>query len=316
MEVNTGMSTPNCKPQQQTLSIRVPESLREFLELTREFITDARDEAVSISDAAKFLLESARQDRLDFRLEAAELQQSPTAALLQIRTKWERQQHLSRAEWVLLARYVQVACEEAAATPDSLVTVLGALLAVRALRVDRGGGLDRIYLGNLGIPVATAFSERQFDPEFLPQVAGDRIRDLRHSDTSAKDTAFAGRNLYLALREEAVTDIVVLNQRLTPLLGTLFRLAARGHWIRKRQPLRMSGEVTLNAEAPALSTGGPFQIAATANCDGELEFHLTMHNGGVSYPVGPYPEIREFQTLAAPGLQPVLDRLSFEYGEL
>ena len=83
MEVNTGMSTPNCKPQQQTLSIRVPESLREFLELTREFITDARDEAVSISDAAKFLLESARQDRLDFRLEAAELQQSPTAALLQ-----------------------------------------------------------------------------------------------------------------------------------------------------------------------------------------------------------------------------------------
>ena len=76
------MSTPNCKPQQQTLSIRVPESLREFLELTREFITDARGEAVSISDAAKFLLESAKQDRLDFRLEAAELQPAAAPAIV------------------------------------------------------------------------------------------------------------------------------------------------------------------------------------------------------------------------------------------
>ena len=106
------MSITNCKPQQQTLSIRVPGSLREFLELAREFIADARGEAVSISDVAKFLLESARQDRLDFRLEAAELQQSPTSSLLHIRRKWEEQQTLSRAEWVFLAQYVQVACEE------------------------------------------------------------------------------------------------------------------------------------------------------------------------------------------------------------
>jgi hypothetical protein len=235
------MSITNCKPQQQTLSIRVPESLREFLDLAREFITDARGEAVSISDAAKFLLESARQDRLDFRLEAAELQQSPTAALLQIRTKWERQQHLSRAEWVLLARYVQVACEEASARPLSLVAVLEALLAVRALRVDRGGGLDRVYLGNLGVPVATPFSDRQFDPEFLPQVVGDRIGGLRQGDTAAKDTAFGGRNLYLALREEAVTDIVALNQRLTPfwvrcsgsLLADIgFESGNRSEWLR------------------------------------------------------------------------------------
>jgi hypothetical protein len=37
-----------CKPQQQTLSIRVPESLRDFLELAREIITDARGETTSI----------------------------------------------------------------------------------------------------------------------------------------------------------------------------------------------------------------------------------------------------------------------------
>ena len=82
------MPITNCKSQQQTLSIRIPESLREFLELSREFITDRNREAVSISDVAKLLLESARQDRLDFRFEAAELQQSPTSALLKIRQKW------------------------------------------------------------------------------------------------------------------------------------------------------------------------------------------------------------------------------------
>lgn len=62
----------------------------------------------------------------------------------------------------MLAQYVQIACEEMRASPDSCVAVLGALLAVRSLRTDRGGGLDRIYLGSLGVPVATVFSEHQF----------------------------------------------------------------------------------------------------------------------------------------------------------
>src|SRR3954452_11686460 len=120
------MLITNCKSQQQTLSIRI-DSLREFLELSREFITDGNREAVSICDVAKLLLESARQDRLDFRFEAAELQQSPTSALLKIRQKWEQQQNLTRAEWVMLAQYVQIACEETPASPDAFVTVLEAL---------------------------------------------------------------------------------------------------------------------------------------------------------------------------------------------
>ena len=145
------MPITHCKPQQQTLSIRVSESLREFLELSRQVIANGRGEAVSISDIAKLLLESAKEDRLDFRLEVAELQQSPTLALGQIRRKWERQQPLSRAEWMLLAQYVQVACEELSGTTtipsaDSFIAVLEALLAVRSLRTDRGGGLDRFHL--------------------------------------------------------------------------------------------------------------------------------------------------------------------------
>jgi len=63
-------------------------------------------------------------------------------------------QPLSRAELVLLAQYVWVACEVLSGTTtipsaDSFIAVLEALLAVRSLRTDRGGGPDRFYLGNL-----------------------------------------------------------------------------------------------------------------------------------------------------------------------
>jgi hypothetical protein len=44
------MAATHCKPQQQTLSVRISESLREFLEVAREFITDGRGETVSISN--------------------------------------------------------------------------------------------------------------------------------------------------------------------------------------------------------------------------------------------------------------------------
>ncbi len=78
------------KPQQQTLSVRISDTLRDFLEEIRGLMANARNESVSISDVAKFLLESTRDDRLDFRLEVAELLQDPTESLVRIRRKWER----------------------------------------------------------------------------------------------------------------------------------------------------------------------------------------------------------------------------------
>ena len=282
------MSITQSKPQQQTLSIRVSESLREFLELSRQVIANGRGDAVSISDVARILLESAKEDRLDFRLEVAELQQSPTSALGQVRRKWEQQQLLSRAEWVFLAQYVQVACEELSGTtrlpsPDSFIALLEALLAVRSLRTDRGGGLDRFYLGNLGVPVATVFSERQFDPELLPHAVADLIQDLRRRAASTKEVVFAGRNLYVALRDEVLSDIVALNRSLAPLLGTLFRLAARGHWIREKRPLPTPPALPARSELFEASSAGPFGVTASVGNDGELELHLTMRSRGVRY---------------------------------
>ena len=99
------------KPQQQTISIRVPDSLREFLERAKEVISSNGGESVSTSDVARILLESAKDDRLDFRLDVAKLQETPTESLAAIRIKWQQRQFLSRAEWIFLSRYVRVACE-------------------------------------------------------------------------------------------------------------------------------------------------------------------------------------------------------------
>jgi len=109
---------------------------------------------------------------------------------------------LSRAEWIFLAHYCRSRAKRFPrildAEPQRVLRVLEALRTVRALRTDRGTGLDRYYLSNLGVPDAAAFNERQFDPEFVPQVVTSLIRELRES-SDAKKPAFAGRSLYVAL---------------------------------------------------------------------------------------------------------------------
>src|ERR1700756_1051679 len=100
------------KPQHQTLSIRISSALREFLEISKHVISNGRGESVSTSDVAKILLESAKEDRLDFRLEVADLQQDPTTSLCAIRRKWQGKQPLSRSEWVFISQYIQVATED------------------------------------------------------------------------------------------------------------------------------------------------------------------------------------------------------------
>src|SRR5881396_1446159 len=107
----------DAKAQQQTLSIRISDALREFLERSKQVISSGRGESVSTSDVAKILLESAKDDRLDFRLEVADLQESPTESLWAIRRKWDQKQDLSRAEWIFLAQYIQIACEGVSEDP-------------------------------------------------------------------------------------------------------------------------------------------------------------------------------------------------------
>jgi hypothetical protein len=286
------------KAQQQTLSIRISDALREFLERSKQVISSGRGESVSTSDVAKILLESAKDDRLDYRLEVADLQQSPTEALSAIRRKWDAKQDLSRAEWIFLGQYIMVACEEvsedpAMPGPDSFASLLEALLAVRRLRIDRGIALDRYYLGNLGAGDGAAFNDRQLDPEVVSQVAQKCIQDVRESRGSRKPV-FAGRSFYVAVRDEELPDLVALNRTLLPYMSTLFRLAARGHWMREHRPVRSRRESPAITETiPAVSAAG-FRLTFTVSGDGEVSILVSMDAKDVAYPLAPYPEIREF----------------------
>lgn len=291
------------KPQQQTLSIRISDGLREFLERSKHLISNGRGEVVSTSDVAKILLESAKEDRNDFRLEAAELQRNATESLWNIRRKWEQNLDLSRPEWVLLGQYIQLACEQVLEDSDSptskesLAVLLEALLAVRDLRPGRGGvGLDRYYLSNIGTMgevAETAWNDRQLDPEIVPAVAHKWIDQLRNTSLPQRPT-FAGRNFAVALRDEEVPNIVALNQALKPYMPTLFRLAARGHWAREKKPLRSPSERRFVHTVIPRIPGNGFSLAFAVSDQGDLSMLLSMDQKDVMYPIAPYPEIKEF----------------------
>ena len=121
--------------QQQTLSLRISDALHRRLERAKQLLSSKTGESVSTSEVAKQLLESAREDRF----EVADLMAKPTEALLEIRRKGEAQHILSRAEWILLAHFVQKGLEaytERTPNPvsnESLLAVLDAFAAVYEL---------------------------------------------------------------------------------------------------------------------------------------------------------------------------------------
>ena len=285
------------KPQQQTLSIRISDSLREFLERAKQVLSNGRGEPVSASDVAKIMLEAAREERLDFRIEVGRLQERTTESMWAIRKKWELNQALSRAEWVFLGMYIQIACEEVtdaigAPSAEALIAVLESLLAVRALRKEGDPSLDLYYLDNVGVAAAVPIEDVERYPELIPQAVGNLIQQVR-AGTVAKPT-FAGRILFATLRDEDVTDIVAFNQALNPHLGTLFRLGARGHWIREHRPVRArTRDESVSAYVPPVQAEG-FQLNFLIDSSGELKILINMQAKDVAYPLTSYPEIREF----------------------
>src|SRR2546425_2283777 len=135
------------KPQQQTLSVRISEALRQRLERAKQLVASKTGESVSTSEIAKQLLESAREDRL----EVVDLMSKPTERLLEIRRKGQAQHILSKPEWTVLAYFVQQGLEAFSSdTPspvsrESLDAVLDAFLA--AYEVRRGHSTwDEYYL--------------------------------------------------------------------------------------------------------------------------------------------------------------------------
>jgi hypothetical protein len=290
------------KDQQQTLSVRISDALRRRLESARRLVTTA-DGPVSISEVAKRFLEAAHDDNI----EASELLSRPTETLLNIRHKWERQQSLSRPEWLALGYYLQVGCEEVSEDPElptaeSYASLLEAFVAARSVRAGKAPEADHYYLGNLGSEVVVSGSNvaESADSDAVAKVARSIVRRLRESSSSEPKPVFVGRNLYVLFRDERLKGIEPLNKALRPYIPALFRIAARGHYLREGRPVRehLGRDFgNLRPPQPPPVVVGNLRLSITLDERNEFSMLLDLGPHRVLYPLDSYPVIREFAAL-------------------
>lgn len=295
-------------PQQQTLSVRINESLRRRLERARQLKAAQSGTPVSLSQVAKQLLESARDDRM----EVVDLLADPTDALLRIRRKSDAQYALSRAEWTVLAHFVQHGLEGSSAiavnsvSPVSIVGVLDAFLAVYDLRIEPASEFDTQYLSNLpaecrpATPIRAARADRRSG-----EIVRHTVRETRRALTDRSITPaplLIGRNLYLLLEEEQVRGAEDLNRALRPFWAVLWRLAARGHYIATQAPIRAREARRDGLYQPPIP---PIREGAVtlsfARTEGP-EFSVLLDFPGAHgprYPITSYPRIAEFRNMLA-----------------
>lgn len=289
-------------PQQPVISIRVSEALRSRLERLKEVLTRKSGENVTTSEVAKQLLESAREDRL----EVAELLADATVALAGARHKAEAGLSLSRAEWIVVAYYVQLGVESHTGARISAVTMRGILEAfVAAYRVRRGKkpSRDAHYLSNL--PILNKQGQQVLGSEAesvdLATAVERLIRRVDQPDAEGVWPQFAARNLYEFLEEEPF-GIEAMNQALKPYWPIVWRAAARGHYLVRGQPVRSADGMAVAERpwGPAISSvfEGGFVLSFAAESDGDLAVLVTLPEARQTmYEIGSWPMITEFRAM-------------------
>jgi hypothetical protein len=293
---------------QPVISIRISEALRSRLETLKEVIAHKTGQTVSTSEAAKQLLESARDDRL----ELANLLTEPTDSLLNIRGKAEAHLPLTQAEWTLVAYYCAKGAESFMSTEqgqlsyESLAEILEAFLAAYAIvRRRKKISLDFLYLTTLPEDKQVAAKEpNAVGSDDLRRVVTRTIQMLRDPAQKRRRPILAVRNLYTLLDEETFSNIEKLNDALWPYWGALWRVCARGHYAVHRKPLRAKPAADEKDFEVAMQRGLPSQEEGGYRLDlvrGEgNEFCPYLHFPGPlapRYPVSGYPRIAEFRRL-------------------
>ncbi|MGH9688961.1 MAG: hypothetical protein ACRD5K_17945, partial [Candidatus Acidiferrales bacterium] len=292
------LQKPEKSSQGQTLSLRISDALYARLERAKQLMSSKKGDSVSTSEVAKQLLESAREDRF----EVADLMAKPTETLLEIRRKGEAQHILSRAEWILLAHFVQKGLEaytERTPNPvsnESLIGVLDAFLAVYELRTERTSSRDSYYVSNLPSECRPAKAKGIDDSE---RATSDTIRKTvsetrkRLSDPAVKwDTFLAGRNLLILLEDEKLPAADAVNRALRPFFPVLWRLAARGHYCLTQESLRAKSTSQDSFYQPSIPSikEGDFTLSFNRGESNDLYVLLSFPGPrGPMYPINGYP---------------------------
>jgi hypothetical protein len=294
-------------PQQPVISIRISEALRSRLETLRKIMALKTGQTVSTSEAAKQLLESARDDRL----ELVDLLTVPTDSLLRIRGKADSGLSLSQAEWTMVAHYCAVGAESFMNTAqgqisyETLAEILEAFLAAYAIaRRPNKSPVDFVYL--MSLPGDKQVEAEDVASDDVRRVVTRTIQMLRNPAQKRRKPILAVRNLYRLLDEEKFSNIEKLNEVLWPYWSALWRVCARGHYSLHRKPLR--------EKAPAETNDEDFELAVQPALptleEGEYRLDLVREEGNEfsprlqfpgtltpRYPVVGYPRIAEFRRL-------------------
>jgi hypothetical protein len=168
-----------------------------------------------------------------------ELLSKPIEAVLEIRRKGEAGQMLSRAQWTVLAYYVQQGSEAFSKNPLSRETYIGILKAFEAAHELRAepSDHDEDNLGNL--PTDCRPERKPSDPvtpELVRKTVAETVRRLSNPATKWIPE-IAARNLYTLLDDEKLPGAAALNETLSPYWAVLWRVAARGHYLVHRHPV-------------------------------------------------------------------------------
>jgi hypothetical protein len=297
-------------PQQPVISIRISEALRLRLETLKKIMYLKSGQNVSTSEAAKQLLESARDDRL----ELVDLLSQPTDSLLGIRGKADSGLPLSLAEWTLVAHYCAVGAESFMNTAqgqisyESLAEILEAFLAAyTTARRPKKSMRDFVYLRTLPWDKQVEAKEvEDIGSDDVRRVVTRTIQMLRNPAQKRRKPLLAVRNLYTLLDEEKFSNIEKLNEVLWPRWSALWRVCARGHYSLHRKPLREKVpaepndedfELAVQPALPSLEEGG-YRLDLVREEGNEfsprLQFPGTL---APQYPVVGYPRIAEFRRL-------------------
>jgi hypothetical protein len=294
--------------QQPVISIRISDELRQRLETLKEIMAAKSGEPVSTSEAAKQLLESSKEERLEF----VNLLSQPTDSLVKIRGKADAKLPLSQAEWTLVAYYCQQGAELFANTGqtevsyESLAGILEAFLAVYGLvsKQRKRSPMAPYLLMNLP-------SARQAEAKPSEEIANDDVQRavnrtihmLKNATSDTHRPIHTARLLYMILDNERFLNIEKLNDALRPYWPILWRVCARGHYLRHGQPLTDSAfwgaDFRLGNRGPLPSfQEGEYRLEFHRGP--ETEFSVWLQFPGrfaLQYPLYDYPRIAELRTI-------------------
>ena len=186
-----------------------------------------------------------------------------------------------------------------------LVAVLDAFVAVYDVRPTADSRLDPYYLGNLPPACRPASTPGDQTPAMASEVVRRTLIEMRRHLTDQATTwvpTMLGRNLYVLLQDDELPGAEDLTRALRPYWSALWRLAARGHYVRIHAPVREPATAREGLYRPPMPslTEGAYTVSFAHGEGREFSVLLCFPGArGPRYPIIGYPRLAEFRTMLA-----------------